>query len=77
MIDALSAQIDNLRRKAADHPYVRATLMDSATLDLRECTFDRVVMFMLLHEQPEEWRRRTIAEAARVLRPAVRLVATD
>ena len=77
VIDALPAQIDNVRRKAAEHPCVRATLMDSAALDFRERAFDRVVMFMLLHEQPEEWRRRTIAEAARVLKLGGRLVATD
>ncbi|MGP0089359.1 MAG: rhodoquinone biosynthesis methyltransferase RquA [Xanthobacteraceae bacterium] len=77
VIDALPAQIDNQRRKAAEHPCLCATLMDSATLDFHECTFDRVVMFMLLHEQPEEWRSRTIAEAARVLKSGGPLVATD
>ena len=77
VIDALPVQIDNVRRKAAEHSCVRATLMDAAALDFAECTFDRVVLFMLLHEQPEEWRRHTIAEAARVLKPGGRLVATD
>jgi ubiquinone/menaquinone biosynthesis C-methylase UbiE len=77
VIDALPVQIDNVRRKAAKHSCVRATLMDAAALDFPECTFDRVAMFMLLHEQPEEWRRHTIAEAARVLKPGGRLVVTD
>jgi ubiquinone/menaquinone biosynthesis C-methylase UbiE len=77
VIDALPVQIENVRRKASAHACVRATLMDSAALDFREGTFDRVVLFMLLHEQPEEWRRRTIAEAARVLKPGGRLVVTD
>ena len=77
VIDALPVQIDNVRRKAAEHSCVRATLMDAAALDFDECTFDRVALFMLLHEQPEEWRRHTIAEAARVLKPGGRLVATD
>jgi len=77
VIDALPVQIDNVRRKAAEHSCVRATLMDAAALDFAECTFDRVALFMLLHEQPEEWRRHTIAEAARVLKPGGRLVATD
>lgn len=77
VVDALPVQIANVRRKAAAHPCVRATLMDSATLDFPAGGFDRAVMFMLLHEQPEEWRRRSIAEAARVLRPGGRLVVTD
>ena len=77
VIDALPVQIDNVRRKAAEHSCVRATLMDAAALDFEECTFDRVVLFMLLHEQPEEWRRHTIAEAARVLKPGGDLWSTD
>jgi SAM-dependent methyltransferase len=52
-------------------------LMDSAALDLPEARYDRAVLFFLLHEQPEAWRRRTLAEALRVVRPGGRIVIVD
>jgi SAM-dependent methyltransferase len=39
--------------------------------------FDRVALFFLLHEQPLEWRRRTLAEALRVVRPGGEIVIVD
>jgi ubiquinone/menaquinone biosynthesis C-methylase UbiE len=39
--------------------------------------FDETVVFFLLHEQPEEARRRTIAEAIRVTKPGGRVVFVD
>jgi len=75
VIDALPVQIANVRRKMRGH--VCATLMDSAELKFADASFDRAVLYLLLHEQPEEWRRRTLAEAARVLKPGGRLVVVD
>lgn len=39
--------------------------------------FDETVVFFLLHEQPEEARRKTVAEAIRVTRPGGRVVFVD
>jgi ubiquinone/menaquinone biosynthesis C-methylase UbiE len=77
VIDALPVQIDNLKRKLGPKPRARVRLMDSGDLDYADATFERAAMFMLLHEQPRDWRRRTLAEAARTLIPGGRLVITD
>jgi ubiquinone/menaquinone biosynthesis C-methylase UbiE len=77
VIDALPVQIENLKHKLGPKPRARIRLLDSGDLDYPDATFDRAAMFMLLHEQPREWRRRTLAEAARVLKPGGRLVVAD
>ena len=40
-------------------------------------TYDRVILFFLLHEMPLDVRRRTLAEAVRVLKPGQELVIVD
>lgn len=42
-----------------------------------DATFEETVVFFLLHEQPEEARRRTIEEAMRVTRPGGRVIFVD
>ena len=51
--------------------------MDCAALNYPDAAFDAVVMFLLLHEMPDVWRRATLAEAWRVLKPGGRLVLVD
>ena len=77
VVDVVPAQIRNLRDKLAAEVPARMLLMDSAALDLPEARYDRAVLFFLLHEQPEAWRRRTLAEALRVVRPGGRIVIVD
>lgn len=77
VIDALRVQLENLRRKLAAEPGPALRQMDSAALDEPDAAYDRALMFMLLHEQPREWRRCTLSEAARVLKPGGRLVVVD
>jgi len=74
VIDVLPIQLENLRQKLAPDAPVRLTTMDSSALDFPDARFDRAVLFFLLHEMPEEWRRRTLAEALRVVRPGGRIV---
>jgi ubiquinone/menaquinone biosynthesis C-methylase UbiE len=50
---------------------------DAADLGVADGTCDRVVLFFLLHEMPLEVRRRTLAEAVRVLKPGSQLVIVD
>jgi len=74
VIDVLPIQLDNLKRKLRPDAPVRLATMDSAALQFDDSSFDRAVLFFLLHEMPEHWRRRTLAEALRVVRPGGRIV---
>jgi ubiquinone/menaquinone biosynthesis C-methylase UbiE len=40
-------------------------------------SFEQTVVFFLLHEQPEDARRKTIAEAIRVTRPGGKVIFVD
>jgi ubiquinone/menaquinone biosynthesis C-methylase UbiE len=77
VVDVVPAQIKNLRDKLSAEVPAGALLMDCAALDLPNARYDRAVVFFLLHEQPEAWRRRTLAEALRVVRPGGRIVIVD
>jgi ubiquinone/menaquinone biosynthesis C-methylase UbiE len=77
IVDVLPVQLDNLRRKLAADAPARLLETDSSALPLPDASYDRVLLFFLLHEQPESWRRRTLAEAMRVLKPGGRLVIVD
>jgi ubiquinone/menaquinone biosynthesis C-methylase UbiE len=77
VVDILRVQLDNLARKLPGDPRVGLIQGDSAALDLPGASYDRALVFFLLHEQPEEVRRRTLAEALRVLKPGGRLVIVD
>ncbi len=77
IIDVLPVQIDNVRAKLGPNSAVRTAIMDSASLDFDEDAFDRVSLFFLLHEQPLQWRRRTLAEALRVVRPGGEIVVVE
>jgi ubiquinone/menaquinone biosynthesis C-methylase UbiE len=77
VVDVLPIQLENLARKL--RPDGPVTLMhgDSAALDSEPACYDRALLFFLLHEQPEQVRRATLAEALRVVRPGGRIVIVD
>ncbi|HZC78745.1 MAG TPA: rhodoquinone biosynthesis methyltransferase RquA [Ktedonobacterales bacterium] len=77
VVDILRVQLDNLARKLPGDPRVGLIQGDSSALDIATGAYDRALLFFLLHEQPEEVRRRTIAEALRVVKPGGRLVIVD
>ena len=77
VVDVLRVQLDNLARKLPGDPRVGLIQGDSAALDIESATYDRVLLFFLLHEQPEEVRRRTLAEALRVVKPGGQVVIVD
>lgn len=77
VIDALAIQIDNLRAKLPRDTPVRMHVMNAAALEFPDARFDRAVLFFLLHEQPDDIRRRTLSEALRVLKPGGRIVVVD
>lgn len=77
VVDVVPAQLENLARKLRGDPRVGLILGDSSALEMASDTYDRVLLFFLLHEQPDAIRQRTIAEALRVLKPGGRLVVLD
>lgn len=77
VVDILRVQLDNLARKVPGNPRVGLIQGDSSALDIADASYDRALLFFLLHEQPEDVRRRTVAEALRVVKPGGRLVILD
>lgn len=77
VVDVLRVQLENLARKLPGDPRVGLIESDSAALQIRSASYDRALAFFLLHEQPEEVRRDTLAEALRILKPGGRLVIVD
>ena len=77
VVDVLPIQLANLERKLpADHDVCLAH-GDSTALDYGSASFDRALLFFLLHEQPAAARRATLAQALRVVRPGGRIVIVD
>lgn len=77
VIDVAPIQINNLHAKLSDTRRVNAQLQDSTALQFADGTHDATVVFFLLHEQPADVRRKTIAEALRVTKPGGKLVFVD
>lgn len=77
VVDVAQIQLDNLRPKVASHRNVRLHRGDSTSLKFADGKFDKTLLFFLLHEQPEDARRATLAEALRVTRPGGRVIIVD
>ena len=77
VVDVLPIQLANLRGKLAAAAPVNLVNRDAADLGFADASYDRVVLFFLLHEMPLHVRQRTLAEAARVLKPGGQLVIVD
>lgn len=77
VIDVAPIQIKNLQAKLSNPQHVNALLQDSTELHFDDGSHDSVVVFFLLHEQPADVRRKTIAEALRVTKPGGKLIFVD
>jgi ubiquinone/menaquinone biosynthesis C-methylase UbiE len=89
VVDVLRIQLDNLARKLPGsllsrhgrygprQPPVALIQGDSSALQLASRGYDRALLFFLLHEQPEDVRRETLAEALRVVKPGGQIVIVD
>jgi ubiquinone/menaquinone biosynthesis C-methylase UbiE len=78
MIDVAPVQIDAARRKlAAIGRDAHLARMNCESLRYADASFDTALMFLLLHELPPDARRRSLAEAVRVLKPGGRLVIAE
>jgi ubiquinone/menaquinone biosynthesis C-methylase UbiE len=77
IVDVLPTQLDNLRSKLPCGAPARLLAMDSTDLRLPDASYDRVLLFFLLHEQPSHYRARTLSEAFRVVKPGGKIVIID
>ncbi|MFZ3322516.1 MAG: rhodoquinone biosynthesis methyltransferase RquA [Usitatibacter sp.] len=77
VVDVLPIQLANLRAKLGAALRVNLIHSDAADLGFEDASYDRVVLFFLLHEMPHDVRSKTLAEALRVLKPGGRLVIVD
>jgi ubiquinone/menaquinone biosynthesis C-methylase UbiE len=77
VVDILPIQLHNLARKLPTDERINLRQGDSSSLAAAQASYDQVLMFFLLHEQPEAVRRATLAEAMRVLKPGGRIVIVD
>ena len=77
VIDVLPIQLENLKRKLPAGSGVKLWQRDSSALGFANESFDQVLVFFLLHEQPDAVRRRTLAEACRVVKPGGKIVIVD
>lgn len=77
VIDVAPIQIKNLNEKLKASEQVAVLRQDSTNLLYPDGHFDSVVVFFLLHEQPAQARRKTIAQALRVTKPGGKLIFVD
>ncbi len=77
VIDVLPVQLANTRRKLPRAAPVTLHQRNSNNLRFDDATFDQVIVFFLLHEQPDWAREKTLAEALRVLKPGGKMVVVD
>ncbi|MCW5657567.1 MAG: rhodoquinone biosynthesis methyltransferase RquA [Burkholderiaceae bacterium] len=77
VVDILPIQLRNLARKLPDGRRLRLLHGDSSALTCHDASYDQVLLFFLLHEQPEHVRRATLAQALRVVKPGGKVVIVD
>ncbi|MFT5141219.1 MAG: ubiquinone/menaquinone biosynthesis C-methylase UbiE [Lysobacterales bacterium] len=75
--DVASIQLDNVKDKLKERRNISLHHQDSSAMTLADASYDQTVVFFLLHEQPDEVRRKTVAEAIRVTRPGGKIVFVD
>lgn len=77
VIDVAPIQIKNLQAKLKSQGQVTVQRQDSTDMHFDDASRDSVVVFFLLHEQPAEVRRKTIAEALRITKPGGKTIFVD
>lgn len=77
VVDALPVQLQNLKRKLLRDDSANLLCMNAASLSFPDASYDQVLLFFLLHEEPQEYRERTVQEALRVLKPGGKIIIAD
>lgn len=76
-MDVADVQLENLRKKVNNFSNVKLHQQDSNAMTFEDGSFDNVILFFLLHEQPEYARQLSIQEAVRVCKPGGKVVFID
>jgi ubiquinone/menaquinone biosynthesis C-methylase UbiE len=77
VVDILPVQLGNLAKKLPPDERVALLQGDSSSLACPDAGYDQVLLFFLLHEQPEAVRRATLSEAMRVVKPGGKVVIVE
>jgi ubiquinone/menaquinone biosynthesis C-methylase UbiE len=77
IIDVLPIQLGNLRAKLPKDAPASLLPMDSSDMNLPDASYDRALVFFLLHEQPRHYRERTLRELLRVVSPGGKILIVD
>lgn len=77
VVDVLPVQLKNLSAKLDRDPRIALHHQDSINLRFEDRSYDRVVVFFLLHEQPDSVRLQTIFQALRVTKPGGKVIFVD
>jgi ubiquinone/menaquinone biosynthesis C-methylase UbiE len=77
IVDVAQIQLKNAAKKLSKHNSVSYHHQDSSCMTFPDGGFNQTVVFFLLHEQPEDVRKKTIAEAIRVTRPGGKIIFVD
>jgi len=80
VIDVAPIQLSRAEKKLGSDRMARGmhlSLMNAEHLTYADSTYSRALMFLLLHELPEDARRRALEEAVRVVRPGGELVMAE
>jgi ubiquinone/menaquinone biosynthesis C-methylase UbiE len=77
VVDILPIQLKNLGSKLPAAERVALLHGDSSRLPCPDASYDQVLLFFLLHEQPRHVRSSTLAEAVRVVRPGGKIIVVD
>jgi ubiquinone/menaquinone biosynthesis C-methylase UbiE len=77
VLDILPVQLKNLGNKLPADERVALLHGDSSSIACPDASYDQLLLFFLLHEQPEHVRRATLSEAMRVVKPGGKIVIVD
>ena len=77
VIDVLPIQLKNLSEKLPSDHRVALWHCDSSALACSDASYDQVLLFFLLHEQPRHVRSATLTEVMRVVKPGGKIVIVD
>lgn len=77
IVDVVADQLKNARRKLGHESNISLWCQDTTSLSFANQSYECVVLFFLLHEQPLSVRKKTLQEAFRVTKPGGKVVIVD